>query len=129
MRQDRIVRQSVALLEGEPAIARVLGLQGLSPAARTALQRLVDLRATRAARDAELERLEEQATQIDADQERVRRNLAAVPANDALHGRLLRQLEALETRMEALRKAQDQARAGAEQAQKDLEAAIARLAL
>lgn len=129
VRQDRILRQSVALLEGEPAIARVLGLQGLSPAARTALQRLVDLRATRAARDAELERLEEQATQIEADQERVRRNLAAVPANDALHGRLLRQLEALETRMEALRKAQDQARARAEQAQRDLEAAIARLTL
>ena len=129
VRQDRILRQSVALLEGEPAIARVLGLQGLSPTARTALQRIVDLRAARAARDTELERLDEQASQIDSDQERVRRNLAAVPATDALHGRLLRQLEALETRMEALRKAQDQARAGAEQAQKDLEAAIARLAL
>lgn len=129
VRQDRILRQSVSLIEGDQAIARVLGLQGLSPAARTALQRLVDLRAARAARDAELEGLEGQASSIEADQERVRRNLAAVPTTDALHGRLLRQLEALETRMEALRRSQDQARAAADQAQRDLEAAIARLAL
>lgn len=129
VRQDRIVRQSVALLEGEQAIARVLGLQGLDPAARTALQRLVDLRAARAARDAEVEKLEAQTAEIETDQERVRRNLAAVPATDALHGRLLRQLEALETRMQALRRSQEQARTAAEQAQRELEAAIGRLAL
>jgi hypothetical protein len=129
VRQDRIVRQSVALLEGEQAIARVLGLQGLDPAARTALQRLVDLRAARATRDAEVEKLEAQTAEIETDQERVRRNLAAVPATDALHGRLLRQLEALETRMQALRRSQEQARTAAEQAQRDLEAAIGRLAL
>ncbi len=129
VRQDRILRQSVALLEGEQAIARVLGLQGLDPAARTALQRLVDLRAARAGRIAEVEKLKAQAAEIETDQERVRRNLGAVPGNDALHGRLLRQLEALETRMEALRKAQDPARGAVEQAQRELEAAISRLAL
>ena len=129
VRQDRILRQSVALLEGEQAIARVLGLQGLDSAARTALQRLVDLRAARATRDAEVEKLEAQTAEIETDQERVRRNLAAVPATDALHGRLLRQLEALETRMQALRRSQEQARTAAEQAQRDLEAAIGRLAL
>jgi hypothetical protein len=129
VRQDRILRQSVALLEGEQAIARVLGLQGLDPAARTALQRLVDLRAARATRDAEVEKLEAQTAEIETDQERVRRNLAAVPATDALHGRLLRQLEALETRMQALRRSQEQARTAAEQAQRELEAAIGRLAL
>ena len=119
----------MALLEGEQAIARVLGLQGLDPAARTALQRLVDLRAARAGRIAEVEKLKAQAAEIETDQERVRRNLGAVPGNDALHGRLLRQLEALETRMEALRKAQDPARGAVEQAQRELEAAISRLAL
>jgi len=58
-----------------------------------------------------------------------RRNLGSVPATDALHGRLLRQLEALETRMEVLRRSQEQARGALEQAQRDLEAAIARLAI
>jgi hypothetical protein len=129
VRQDRILRQSVALMEGEQAVARVLGLQGLDPAARAALQRLVELRAARAARGAEVERLRAQATEIEADQERVRRNLGSVPTTDALHGRLLRQLEALETRMEALRRSQEQARGGVEQAQRELEAAIARLVI
>jgi hypothetical protein len=129
IRQDRITRQSIALLDGEPAIARIFGLQGLDPAARAALQRLAELRAARAATSAELERLIAESRQIDADQERIRRNLAAVPATDALHGRLLRQLEAHETRIDALRRAQDQARAAIAQAQKDLESAIARLTL
>jgi chaperonin cofactor prefoldin len=76
-----------------------------------------------------VENLEAQTAEIETDQERVRRNLAAVPATDALHGRLLRQLEALETRMQALRRSQEQARTAAEQAQRELEAAIGRLAL
>ena len=127
--QDRVTRQSIALLDGEAAIAQVIGLQGLDPAARAALQRLAELRAARAGKTAELERLAAESRQIDADQERIRRNLAAVPATDALHGRLLRQLEAQETRIDALRRAQDQARAAIAQAQKDLEAAIARFTL
>lgn len=129
VRQDRILRQAVGLLEGEQAVARVLGLQGLDPAARAALQRLVDLRAARAVKAAEVEKLKAQAAEIETDQERVRRNLGSVPTTDALHGRLLRQLEALETRMEALRRSQEQARAGVEQAQRELEGAIGRLAL
>jgi hypothetical protein len=129
VRQDRIRRQSVSLLEGDQAIARVIGLQGLDPAARAALQRLVDLRAAVAARAEEVERLETQMAEIEADQERVRRNLGAVPATDALHGRLLRQLEALEARMETTRRNRDMARTAEDTARKDLETAIARLAL
>ena len=128
-RQDRIVRQSVALLEGEPAVLRVMGLPGLDPAARAALQQLVDLRTARAAKTAEVERLRTQAAEIDTDQERIRRNLGAVPPTDALHGRLLLQLEAQETRMETQRRSLEQARAAAEQAQRALEAAIARFTL
>jgi hypothetical protein len=73
-------------------------------------RRLVDLRAAAATRAEEVERLEERMAEIEADQERVRRNLAAVPAIDALHGRLLRQLEALETRMEETQRNRDRAR-------------------
>ena len=125
VRQDRVTRQSVSLLEGEAPVARVFGLQGLDPAARAALQRLVELRAARAARAAEVARLGAQGEEIERDQERIRRNLGAVPANDALHGRLLRQLEAQETRMEALRRSQEGARAAVEAAQRAFEVAVA----
>ena len=111
MRQDRITRQSVALLEGEAAVARLFGLQGL-----------VELRAARAA---EVERLRAQGEEIERDQERIRRNLGAVPSNNALHGRLLQQLEAAETRMEGVRKSQEGARAAVEAAQRALEVAVA----
>ena len=129
VRQDRIIRESVGLLEGEQAVARVIGMQGLDPAARAALQRLVDLRMALAAKADDVETLVGQAAEIEADQERVRRNLGAVPADDALHGRLLRQLEGLEARMDAVRRNQTQARAAVAQAQRDLEAAIARFTL
>ena len=129
VRQDRITRQNVALLDGEQAVARVIGLQGLDPAARAALQRLVDLRAARAAKAAEVERMRAQGEEIERDQERIRRNLGAVPANDALHGRLLRQLEAQETRMEALRRSQEAARTAMEVGQRAFEVAVAGFAL
>ena len=129
VRQDRIQRQVAGLLDGEQAVLRVMGMQGLDPTARAALQRLVDLRVALAQRNAEGERLTAQAEQIEADQERIRRNLGAVPSNDALHGRLLRQLEAQETRMEAVRRSQEGGRATVEQAQRALEAAIARFTL
>ncbi len=125
VRQDRITRQSVSLLEGEAAVARVMGLQGLDPAARAALNRLVELRAARAARAAEVERLKAQGDEIERDQERIRRNLGAVPSNNALHGRLLQQLEAQETRMEGLRRSQEGARAAVEAAQRAFEVAVA----
>jgi hypothetical protein len=128
VRQDRILRESVALLQGEQAVARVIGMEGLDPAARAALQRLVDLRAAVATKAAEVKTLGERATQIEADQERVRRNLGAVPATDAMHGRLLRQLEGLEARMDEVRRGQDQARAAVALAQRELEMAISRLA-
>jgi hypothetical protein len=129
VRMDRINRQSIALLQGDPALARITGLQGLDPKAREALQKLVELRAAQAGRQAEMERIGQQFAELEADQERVRKNLGAVPPSDALHGRLLRQLEALETRMEAQRKAMDQARSAMEQARRDYEQAAGRLTL
>ena len=126
---DRITRQQMALLRDDSVVVRLLGAQGLDPAARVALQRLADLRAARAARQAEVDRLTSQFGDIEKDQERIRRNLAAVPANDALHGRLVRQLDALETRVEALRRTVDQAKSAADQAQRDLENAVSRFTL
>ncbi|MCC6718973.1 MAG: DUF4139 domain-containing protein [Acetobacteraceae bacterium] len=129
VRQDRIQRQSVALMTGEQAVLRLMGMQGLDPAARAALQRLVDLRAALSAKSAEVTRLQAQGEEVERDQARTRSNLGAVPSGDALHTRLLRQLEAQETRIEALRRSQEQARAAVQQAQRELEAAVAKFSL
>ena len=122
---ERITRQQVSLIDDDSVISAVLGRPGLLPAAATALRRLADLRTRKAARDAEVERLGEQVTKIESDEERIRQNLGAVPLNDALHARLVRQLDAAETRIEALRKSVEQAEQAAAQAQKEFAAAIA----
>jgi hypothetical protein len=129
VRLDQIRRQAVGLLEGDATIARVMGLQGLDANARAALQRLVDLRVATSVREAALEAETRRFEELEADQERVRKNLAAVPPADALHGRLLRQLEALEGQMEQQRRRIDEARAAAEQARRELENAAGRLTL
>jgi hypothetical protein len=121
---ERTTRQQVSLLQDDAAVARLLGRPGLSDAAATALRRLAELRERKAARQAELDRLGGQVADIERDEERIRANLQAVPANDALHARLVRQLDAAEQRMDGLRRAIEQANAAAEQAQKDLVAAV-----
>jgi hypothetical protein len=126
---ERITRQQVSLIEDESVIASVLGRPGLSPAAATVLRRLTDLRARKSARDAEVEQLGGQVAKIESDEERIRQNLGAVPANDALHVRLVRQLDAAESRIEALRKSIEQAEQAASLAQKEFAAAVASFTL
>ena len=54
------------------------------------------------------------------DEDRIRRNLAAVAANDALHARLTRALDADETKLEQLNQAIEQATAAADKAHQAL---------
>ena len=122
---ERIIGQQISLMDDDSVIAGVLARPGLTPAATTALGRLADLRARKSARDSEVERLGEQVTKIESDEERIRQNLGAVPANDALHARLVRQLDAAETRIDGLRKSIDQAVQAAAQAQREFAAAVA----
>lgn len=129
VQSERITRRQVALLSDEGIVLRLIGTPSVSPAVKTALQRLADLRTARAAKQAEVEKLEAQYAGIERDQERIRKNIAAVPSNDALRGRLVRQLETLEGRVEALNQATDQAKAAVDQAQKALEEAIAKFTL
>lgn len=126
---ERITKQQISLIEDESALARVVGSPGLSDAARAALRRLADLRTAKAAKDAEVARLGAQVTQIETDEERIRRNLAAVPANDALHVRLVRQLDAAETRIDGVRHGIEQAAQAAEAAQRELARAVASFTL
>ena len=95
---DQHERRSVSILDDETAVAAVLNLQGASPAARAALERIASLRATEAARITEQERLQALLAAVDRDEERLRANLGAVQTGDALRTRLLRQLEADEAK-------------------------------
>lgn len=126
---ERVTRQQMSLIDDDGALAQIIGRPGVSDTAKTALRRLADLRTAKAARDAEVTRLGEQVSQIEGDEERIRQNLAAVPANDALHVRLVRQLDAAETRIEAIRRGIEQARQAAEIAQRDLTRAVSSFTL
>lgn len=99
---DRITRQQIALASDAGALARVLGLQGLTPQARVVLERVAALRAAEGTREAERGRLQAQITAVERDEVRLRDNLGAVANGDALRGRLTRQLDADETRIAAL---------------------------
>jgi len=105
-------------------VVSLLGRPGLSDAATAGLRRLAALRQRVAARQAEVERLDGQTAGIERDEERIRANMQAVPTGNALHTRLIRQLDTAEQRMDALRTAISQANAAAEEAQKDLVAAV-----
>ena len=62
------------------------------------------MRTAEAARIADRDRLKAALADVEHDEDRLRANIAAVPANDALHTRLIRQLDASETRIAALTK-------------------------
>ena len=114
---DRLEREQTALLADDAAVVvRLLNEQTLTPAARTALQRLAALRQDEAAKRATVDQLKAQQAAILQDEDRIRRNLAAVAANDALHARLTRALDADETRLEQLNQAIEQATAAADKA-------------
>jgi hypothetical protein len=114
---DRLEREQTALLADDAAVVvRLLNEQTLTPAARTALQRLAALRQDEAAKRAAVSQLKAQQAAILQDEDRIRRNLAAVAANDALHARLTRALDADETKLEQLNQAIEQATAAADKA-------------
>lgn len=126
---DRQERQSIALLDDEDAVAAVLNLQGASPAARTALRGIAALRAQEAARAAERDQLVTQREAVESDEARLRANLGALQPGDALRSRLIRQLDADETRHAQLDAALDTASAAVARAHRALVDAIAGLRL
>lgn len=126
---DRQERQSIALLDDEDAVAAVLNLQGASSAARTALRGIAGLRAQEAARAAERDQLVTQREAVESDEARLRANLGALQPSDALRNRLIRQLDADETRHAQLDAALDAANAAVARAHRALVDAIAGLRL
>jgi hypothetical protein len=127
---DRLEREETALLDDDAAVVvRLLNEQTLMPAARTALQRLAGLRQDEASKRAALEQLKAQRATIVEDEDRIRQNLGAVAASDALHARLTRALEANETKLEQLAQSIEQATAAADKAHQALADAAGSLRL
>jgi hypothetical protein len=127
---DRLEREQTALLADDAeVVVRLLNEQTLTPAARTALQRLATLRQDEAAKRATVTQLKAQQAAILQDEDRIRQNLAAVAANDALHARLTRALDADETKLEQLAQAIDQATAAVDKAHQALADAASALKL
>jgi hypothetical protein len=99
---DRMRTEETALAEDSPLLAAILNEQGLTEKARAALQHIASLRGALAAREADATRLTAQRAALEQDEERLRKNIAAVPASDALHGSLIRALAADEMQLSAL---------------------------
>jgi hypothetical protein len=126
---DRLVSQGIELTADLGTVVALIGEQGLSPASRAALQHLVDLRSAAAARDAERDRLQTQVEAVDSDEQRLRANLAAMPVTDALHGKLLRALDADEDQLGRLNAAIAAAERAAQQAHQVLADAVQSFAI
>ena len=127
---DRLEREDTVLLDNDAAVVvAMLNEQSLTPAARAALQRLAALRQDEAAKRATLDQLKAQQAAVLQDEDRIRRNLAAVAPNDALHARLTRALDADETKLEQLGVAIEQATATVDKAHQALADAAGSLRL
>ncbi len=127
---DRLEREHTELLADDAqVVVRLLNQQTLVPAARTALLRLAALRQDEAAKRTVVDQLKAQQAVVLQDEDRIRRNLAAVAVNDALHARLTRALDLDETKLEQLNQAIDQATAAVDKAHRALVEAAASLTL
>ena len=124
---DRNERQAIAMIDDADALAEVLDVQGASEPARAALAGIAALRATEAARTADRDALVAQREAVETDEERLRANLGAVAPGDAVRTRLVRQLDADETRHAQLSAAIEAADAAVQKAHGALVDAVAAL--
>lgn len=97
-------RQTVVRLDTarDAEIGVYLSAPELEPGLRDALQRVVDLRQALAAVSQRVKAIEAEREAAAAEQARIRANLEAVPARDALHTRYLNALKTQEDRLERL---------------------------
>ncbi len=123
---EQPIRQTTALVDGDNAVLQaIIGEDRLSPSGRAALSHVLDLRREEAHKKAEVARQRKLLSDAQDDEDRIRKNLAAVGSSDALRSRLTRALDADETRIEQLRKAIDDAQLEADQAHRTLADAVA----
>jgi hypothetical protein len=127
---DRLDSEQTALLSDDArVVVRLLNQASLTPAARSSLEYLAVLRQDEAAKRLAVSQLQAQQAGILQDEDRIRRNLAAVPVNDALHTRLTRALDTDEMKLKQLNQAVGQATTAADKAHQALADAAAALKL
>jgi hypothetical protein len=125
---DQPVNHSVALIDGDEAVvAFIAGQDSLAPAARAAIQTVLTLRRDEATKAAAAATLRTQMEDVLADQDRLRKNLGALTAGDALRAKLVQALDASETQAQQLRKAIAGADAEVSKAHRSLADAVAAL--
>ena len=115
-------------MDGDDTIIQsVVGDQKLSSAGRTALGHVLDLRRDAARKQADVAQQHRLLEDVLEDEDRIRKNLAAVTSSDTLRSRLTKALDADETRIEQLRKAIDDAQSDADRARRVLADAVTSL--
>jgi hypothetical protein len=125
---DQPIRRTEALVDGDDDILQsIVGADQLNPAGRTALSHVLDLRRDAARKQAEVARQRKLLTDVEQDEDRLRKNLAAVTSADPLRARLTKALDADETKVDQLRTAIDQAQAEADKSHRTLADAVASL--
>ena len=118
---DQPMRRAYRLVDGDDATLQlIIGTDSLNTAGRTALRHVLDLRRDEAQRRAELDALKKALDEVIADEGRVRSNLTAVTAADALRTRLIKALDANETKIDQLRTAIADATAAVDKAHRAL---------
>ena len=127
---DRLEREQTALLADDAqVVVRLLNEQTLTPRRALRCSAWQCCARTKRRSGQSMIQLKAQQAAILQDEDRIRRNLAAVAANDALHARLTRALDADETKLEQLSQAIEQATAAVDKAHQTLADAAASLRL
>jgi len=125
---DEPLHESVALLDGDDTVIQsILGDQKLNQSGRAALNRVLDLRRDEARKQADIAQQRKLLSDVQDDEDRIRKNLAAVTTADPLRSRLTKALDADETRIDQLRKAIDDAQLEADKAHRVLADAVGAL--
>jgi hypothetical protein len=125
---DQPVEQTVALVDGDDSILQtIVSEEKLNPTGRTALRRILTLRQDQARKSTELDRQNKQLENVLADEDRIRKNLAAVTPTDTIRARLTKALDADETTIDTLRKSIETATTDLAKAHRDLADAVTTL--
>ena len=126
---DRVLHEQTSVLDDDTVLAQVIDTQSLGETARAALRHIGELRAAMARAEQTRDKVKAQQESVAADEDRVRKILAAVAPSDALHGKLLHQLDTDEQQISGLNAALADAEAAVAAARSTLEQAVKSLKL
>jgi hypothetical protein len=126
---DQPFLQAVSLLVdgNDTFLQMVISEDKQNAAGRAALAHILDLRRGEASKQDNVTQLRKSLEDVEQNEDRIRKNLAAVTAADPLRARLTKALDADETRIDQLRTAIDQAQTEADKSHRTLTDAVATL--